>query len=107
MLPKNNGLTVGELCDAVQNTLYCIATGRVWLIRIIHLFIECDLVKHLWESLWQFFVDEYQGIGIDTGPIAGIWNRIVYPKKYAANFMCLLLKQYIYSLILASFNLSL
>ena len=63
---------------------------------ILHLFIWCEKVANLWVQIEKFmesFSDEQIHFSVETV----LWNRfIASPKGHIKNFICLLVKQYIY-----------
>ena len=64
---------------------------------VLHLFVQCPIVKELWQSVMDNLSIRYQVEMICINPENVILNRIVVQKKnHILNFVCLLLKQFIY-----------
>ena len=63
---------------------------------ILHIFVECEVVKNFWNQLTPFF----NSIN-DTNHVYGsyeiIFNRICQNPRHIKNFLCLIVKQYIYA----------
>ena len=64
---------------------------------LIHLFIKCPIVTRLWEQVQEYIQRRFKIFVIDISPTTVVLNSIVSKKWHAANFICLLTKQYIYA----------
>ena len=62
---------------------------------IMHLLVECNQVKILWNHFAEHFQKEYN-THISITPTSVITNTFTKPKKHIVNTMGLFLKQYIY-----------
>ena len=62
---------------------------------LIHLFVECKKVKELWSKIAQFVTIRY-GIVPKIDATSIIFNRFHQRKTHVANFIWLLVKQFIY-----------
>ena len=62
---------------------------------IEHLFWECTCSQELWMGLKEWLT-EYMGVIVILNHRSILFNQIVTPSKHAANFICLVTKQYIY-----------
>ena len=71
---------------------YCKETKE----SIIHLFCECPIIKKVWEDLKTFLETRFCANEIDLSASAIIKNRIVKVKSHVLNFVCLIVKQFIY-----------
>ena len=60
-----------------------------------HLFYECTHIRYLWQKVEEFLL-EYNESQIELNVQNIIFNRIAKPKNNVKNFICLLLKQYVY-----------
>ena len=64
---------------------------------VLHIFVECDQVRTLWNQLSEYTVQLFPGTTLHITPTNIIFNRIGDGKRNVINFICLLVKQYIYS----------
>ena len=64
---------------------------------ILHLLYYCPIVKELWDDLVQMIYLEYQVKEVRLAPTNVIFNTIIPQGKHVGNFLCLVLKQYIYA----------
>ena len=64
---------------------------------IVHLLILCPVVQEIWLRFKQFVSEEFGNIIVELSPKNIMTNRVVKNKRDVINFMCLIVKQYIYS----------
>ena len=64
--------------------------------EILHLLAHCPEVEGLWNSYIQY-IDTKYGVKPICTPTNIILNRVVKKKNHVANFLCLIVKYYIYS----------
>ena len=79
----------------IKNTNLCTFCNRE-AETYVHLFVMCPIVKSLWIKTEQFMTDSLPGPEIVFNPKTIIFNQFVDDAKNIKNFVCLLLKQYIY-----------
>ena len=63
---------------------------------MLHMFVECKEITPVWAELNQYLCDKYSLHNINMSSKCVILNQLVEPKYHVVNFICLLLKQYIY-----------
>ena len=63
---------------------------------VIHLLVECEIVRQLWEQVSEYIRDTYHPTSLSITTYGIIFNRIVPGKSSIINFLCLITKQYIY-----------
>ena len=83
-ISKNGGIIESKLC------YYCNLDNET----LVHLFIECPIIRQIWVEFKDYILGRYGfHCMIDVESI--IFNRVI-DKFHVANFMCLIVKQYIY-----------
>ena len=74
-----------------ENCYYCSQYKET----IIHLFVECEVVKQIWEAV-QNYVHKRFNISFKIEADAILFNKVHANRGNVANLICLLVKQYIY-----------
>ena len=62
----------------------------------LHVLVGCKEVKNLWAAVEKYLIEKFN-VKLHLSEVNIILNRIVQPKYHVANFICLIIKQYIYS----------
>ena len=78
-----------------QSCSYCSIENE----SIVHLFSECHVVRDLWWAWRDYVMERFKLEEIDISTKAIILNQVVTNnrKKQVINFLCLVVKQYIYA----------
>ena len=64
---------------------------------VIHLLVECEKVKSLWESVKEYIGQRFPGVKVVLTPTNILMNTICQDNKaHVVNFLCLLVKQFVY-----------
>ena len=64
--------------------------------NIVHLLFQCQEVQYIWNKFQNYLQQRYNIQNISLGIQERFANRIINNPNHFANFMCLIVKQYIY-----------
>ena len=64
---------------------------------IVHLMCNCEIIKAIWNQVALYIKERFDVKRINISTKSIIMNQLVQQKGHAANFICLIVKQYIYS----------
>ena len=70
-----------------------------------HLFFQCNIVYQIWVQMEAYFVRKF-GVQIEMNLLNVLLNRVCPIKSHVVNFICLIIKQYIYKQRCLKENLS-
>ena len=62
---------------------------------IKHLLCDCDEIQSLWEDFGRYILEEYN-VKVNLQPQNILFNRVEKNQNSVVNFLCLIVKQYIY-----------
>ena len=63
--------------------------------NLLHLFVYCEKVQIIWKQV-ETFVKRFTSVKLNTSPKAIICNSVHSKPTHIVNFVCLIVKQYIY-----------
>ena len=64
---------------------------------LIHLCCTCPKIQELWEQVKEYLQKKFPRLEIQLVPTNIIFNTITGKNNHVANFICLIVKQYVYS----------
>ena len=63
---------------------------------VLHIMVLCREIWKIWCMLTSFLTERYGDLEVEINAKTVVLNTIVKPRNHVANFLCLLLKQFIY-----------
>ena len=81
------GIKTSETCSFCQNVPE----------TVIHVLWQCAEVQRLWNSVFIYFKDRFNNIRLEFSMQAIITNHVVEGRNHVINFLCLVVKQFIYA----------